>query len=188
MDGPPMKRRAGSVRGQRGAGLIDVLLAMSVLSGAVASLAQLQAFTFRECAEARLRSVAILLARAKLDDLRAFSQLAAGPAGVFSFDEIGAASGGTEDGDGLRLPAGAVSVDGVRFDRSWTAAPRYFCAEDAAPTDIACAPQPALVALTVVVAWTDRSGQRQRVVLEGSAAALDPLSGVAPSPSPGPMR
>ena len=120
-----MKRRARSTRGQRGAGLIDVLLAMSVLSGAVASLAQLQAFTFRECAEARLRSVAILLARAKLDDLRAFSQLAAGPAGVFSFDEIGAASGGTEDGDGgLRLPAGAVSVDGVRFDRSWTAAPR----------------------------------------------------------------
>lgn len=184
-----MKRRARSTRGQRGAGLIDVLLAMSVLSGAVASLAQLQAFTFRECADARLRSVATLLARAKLDDLRAYSQLAAGPAGVFSFDEITAGAGGTEDGEGrLRLPAGAVLVDGVRFDRSWTAAPRYYCAEDAAPTDIACSPRPSLVALTVVVTWTDRAGQQQRVVLEGSAAALDPLSGAAPSPASGPMR
>jgi hypothetical protein len=168
---------------QRGGGLIDVLMAMGVLSGAVASLAQLQAFTFRECAEARLRSVATLLARAKLDDLRAYSQLAAGPPGVFAFDEIANDGGGTEDDDGrLRLAAGSVLVDGVRFERSWTAAPRWFCAADAPPADLSCAPRPSLIALTVVIAWTDRKGQPQRVILEGSLAALDPLFGSAPLP------
>jgi hypothetical protein len=172
-----------NVRAQRGGGLIDVLMAMGVLSGAVASLAQLQAFTFRECADARLRSVATLLARAKLDDLRAYSQLAAGPPGVFAFDEIGNDSGGTEDGEGrLRLAAGSVLVDGVPFERSWTAAPRSFCAADAAPIDSPCTSRPSLLALTVVIAWTDREGRPQRVVLEGSAAALDPLFGAAPVP------
>lgn len=172
--------------GQRGAGLIDVLLAMGVLAGAVASLAQLQAFVFRECAETRLHSVAMLLARAKLDDLRAYSQRNAGGPGVFGHAEITSDGGGSEDAEGrLHVPAGAVLVDGIRFQRNWTASPRYFCAPDAPPTAMACSSQPDLMSLTVVVSWTDRDGRTQHVTLEGSAIATEALAGAAPmAPEP----
>lgn len=185
---------AGSIRGhrQRGAGLIDVLIAMGVLSGAVAGLAQLQAVALRESADARLRSVAMMLARAKLDDLRAYAQLAVGAPGTFGYDEIANDGGGTEDAEGrLHLPAGPVLVDGTRFERSWTAAPLHFCTVDAPPATLPCPAgsmpsRPSLLSLTVVISWTDREGSAQRVVLEGSAAALAPLFGAAPYPSPGP--
>lgn len=180
--------RSSMSRRQRGAGLIDVLVAMGVLSGAVAGLAQLQAVAFRESAEARLRGVAIGLARAKLDDLRSFAQLTAGPAGTFGYDEIANGAGGTEDGDGrVRLPAGPVLVDGTRFDRNWTVSPLYLCAADAPPSALACAgasasTRPALLWLTVDITWADRDGVTQRVRLGGSAAALEPLFGAAPYP------
>jgi hypothetical protein len=170
-------------RHQRGAGLVDVLVAMVLLSAAVASLAQLQAVAFGEYAETRLRSMATTLARAKLDDLRAYSQLDAGAPGVFGYDEITTDGGGTEDGEGrLRLPAGTVEIDGTRFERRWSAAPRYFCAPDAPPTDLPCASRPALLALTVVVAWSDREARPRQVVLEGSAVAIEPLAGAVPVP------
>lgn len=180
--------RPSLIHHQRGAGLLDVLVAMGVLSGAVASLAQLQAFAFRECAEARLRSVATLLARAKLDDLRAYSQRAAGAPGIFGFEEISSDGGGTEDGEGrLHFPAGAVLVDGVRFERRWIASPRFFCAADSAPADTPCASRPDLLSLTVVVSWADREGRTQRVALEGSAIATDVLPGAAPIAADAPI-
>lgn len=180
--------RPSLIHHQRGAGLIDVLVAMGVLSGAAASLAQLQAFAFRQCAEARLHSVATLLARAKLDDLRAYSQRAGDGPGIFGFEDITSDGGGTEDGEGrLHLPAGVVLVDGVRFERSWTAAPRFFCVTDAPPTDTTCASRPDFLSLTVVVSWTDREGRKQRVALEGSAIATDVLPGAAPTAADAPI-
>jgi hypothetical protein len=172
---------------QRGGGLIDVMVAMGVLSGAVAGLARLQAVAFRETSEARMRSVATMLARAKLDDLRTYSQVAPGAPGVFGFDEISNDRGGSEDAEGrLRIAAGPVLIDDIRFERSWSAAPRYFCSEDAPLTGLPCtsgpAPsRPSLMALTVVIAWDDRDGRSQRVELDGTAAALDPLAGVVSS-------
>lgn len=173
----------------RGGGLIDVLVAMGVLSGAVAGLAQLQALAFRECADARLRNTATLLARAKLDDLRAHSQLDAGAPGTFGYDEIGSDRGGTEDAEGrLHLPAGSVDVDGTRFDRRWTATALHLCGAEAAPSPAPCAggtpsTRPPLLALGVVITWTDRQGQTRRVVLEGTAVALEPLAGAVPPAS-----
>lgn len=172
---------------QRGGGLIDVMVAMGVLSGAVAGLARLQAVAFRETSDARMRSVATMLARAKLDDLRTYSQLAVGAPGIFGFDEISNDRGGSEDAEGgLRAPAGGVLIDDIRFERSWSAAPRYFCGADAPLTSVACTsdpapPRPSLLSLTVVIAWQDRDGRSQRVALEGTAAASDPLAGVVSS-------
>ena len=186
MVGSPMTAHRGR---QRGGGLIDVLVAVGLLSGAVASLARLQAVALREAGDARLRSVATLLARAKLDDLRAYSQLATGGPGLFGYDEIASGAGGTEDAEGrLRLPAEPVLVDGTRFERSWTAVPMYYCDADAPPTRLPCAGEaapsrPSLISLTVVIAWIDREGETRRVALEGSAAALEPLFGAVPAPS-----
>lgn len=162
MDRSPLIRPRSSVRAQRGSGLIDVLIAMLVLSGAVASLAQLQAVSLREAADARARSEAALLARAKLDELRADSQSTADATGMQGSDEIA----------------------GVNFfHRSWSASQRYFCEPDAPPSITPCAsgslpPQPALFALSVIVAWQDRDGGSRRFVLESDAAT--------PAPAPPP--
>jgi type II secretory pathway pseudopilin PulG len=150
---------------QRGSGLIDVLVAMLVLSGAVAGLARLQALALREAAEARARSEAAMLARAKLDELRAYSQLAVGTLGIDGSDEI----------------AGVES-----FHRSWTASPRYFCEPDAPPSITPCAsglspPQPALLALSVTIGWQDRDGDPRRFVLDSNVAA--PISRGPPHPA-----
>lgn len=138
---------------------------MLVLSGAVASLAQLQAVALREAAEARARSEAALLARAKLDELRAYSQITVGTPGGDGSDEI----------------------DGVTFfHRSWTASRRYFCEPDAPPSLAPCASgplptQPALFALSVTIAWQDRDGASQRFVLDSDVAA--PFSRAPPHPA-----
>lgn len=131
------------------------MIAMLVLSGAVAGLAQLQAVSLREAAEVRARSEAALLARAKLDELRASSRSAIGTTGMFGSDEI---------------------VGANFFRRSWTASQRSFCEPDAPPSIAPCTsgpvpPQPALFALSVIIAWQDRDGVSQRFVLESDAAA-----------------
>jgi len=165
VDRSPLIRSRRPCRTQRGSGLIDVLIAMLVLSGAVASLAQLQSVALREAAEARAHSEAALLARAKLDELRAYSQLTAGTLGTHGSDDI----------------------NGVTFfHRSWTASPRYFCEPDAPPSMAPCAsgtlpPQPALLALSVVIAWQDRDGGSQRFVLDSDVAA--PFSRGPPHPA-----
>lgn len=165
MDRSPLIRLRSSRRAQRGSGLIDVLVAMLVLSGAVASLAQLQSVALREAAETRARSEAALLARAKLDELRTYAQLPVGTPGMDASDEI-------------------VGVES--FHRSWTASPRYFCERDAPPSATPCTsgllpPQPALFALSVTIAWQDRDGDPQRFVLDSNAAA--PISRGPPRPA-----
>ncbi|WP_133879424.1 type IV pilus modification PilV family protein [Panacagrimonas perspica] len=145
--------------------MIDVLVAMLVLSGAVAGLAQLQAVALREAAEARARSEAALLARAKLDELRAYSPLTTGTRGIDESDDV----------------AGVAS-----FHRSWTVSRQYFCDPDAPPSITPCAsdpspPQPALLALRVTVAWQDRDGVSQRFVLDSNVAV--PISRGPPRPA-----
>lgn len=167
----------------RGVGLIDVLVAMVVLAGGVVGLAKMQAVTLKESDSSKTRSVAMQLAAAKLDDLRSFTQIAAGGAGVFGYAEIANNGGGAENADGsLRLPSGAVTVGNVGYNRTWVAQGRYFCVPNAAATTANCAgaaskPRPDFYALTVNVAWTAADGSAQTVSLNGSANSSDPVVG-----------
>lgn len=167
----------------RGGGLIDVLIAMLVLAGGVAGLARLQAVSFRESGASLARSSAARLAQAKLDDLRSFTQLAAGQAGIFGYDEIGADAGGAENGDGtLRVPSGAVTLGNTRFRRHWRASPRYACTNDALATtpcaDSAPEARPDLHAISVTLSWNTVDGTQDGLTLEGSVGATDPMLSV----------
>lgn len=169
----------------RGVGLIDVLVAMAVLAGGVVGLAKIQSVTLKEGDSSKARSVAIQLATAKLDDLRSFTQAAAGAGGVFGYDEIANNAGGAENANGsLRVPSGAVTVGNVSYTRTWTAQGRYFCLPNAVATTANCAavvtgaankPRPDFYALTVNVAWTDADGTARTASLNGSANSNDPL-------------
>lgn len=165
----------------RGIGLVDVLIAMAVLGMGVVGLAKVQSVVFEESGSAKARGVAAQLAEAKLDDLRSFTQLPSGGNGMFGYGEIGNNTGGAENADGsLRLPSGSTTVSNVVYTRNWTAAARYFCATNTAPTAANCAgaaakPRPDFYALAVTIGWTDSDGAARTLVLNGTASSVDPL-------------
>ncbi|TJY62075.1 hypothetical protein E4T66_07515 [Sinimarinibacterium sp. CAU 1509] len=181
--------------GQRGVGLIDVLLAVVVLGLGAVGLVKFQSVVMREGNSTKARSVAVQMAKAKLDDLRSYSQLAAGAAGVFGYDELGPTTaavnanvGGAEKADGtLELPSGSVTVGGVNYTRSWTTTRYYLCRDNEAAKSVNCAStpwpsgladksRPDFYALAVTIAWADVDGSRQ-VVMNDTAAADDPFTG-----------
>lgn len=178
---------------QRGIGLVEVLLALLVLGVGMLALGRLTALALREIEIGRARAVAVQLAREKFEDLRSFSQLDAGPAGIFGFDEIGASAGGAETADGrLQLPAGALEIDGLRFTREWTTSPLYLCDAEGAATRDPCAAgrRPDLLWITMTLAWTDLNGIAGSAIVESAIAAFEPaLSSQAllrPAPIPAP--
>lgn len=170
-------------RRQRGLALMDVLLAMLLVGVGVVALAKLQAVVMKEGGSAQARAVAAQLAREKLDDLRNYSQLASGAAGVFGYDEIGTNTGGAEQSDGsLRIASGAVTVSDVSYSRTWSGAGYYYCALGAAPQATNCSGatakiRPDFKKLRVTVAWTESSGTAQSLVVEDTVSATDPVLG-----------
>lgn len=168
------------MRSAWGAGLIEVLVGLLVISFGVVGMARFHAVVMRESGHARAHSVAVQLARAKLDDLRAFAQLDGGGRGVFAYDEIADDAGGAEDPAGaLQLPAGELGVGSLRYQRSWTATDHYYCAPAIAASPQACLPprqRADYKALTVTIAWTDADGEARSVRLSDTASAVDPVT------------
>lgn len=178
-----MRRRDCRRHRQHGVALLDVLIALLVIGLGVSALSRLQALALLEGGHARARATAALLAREKLDDLRQFSQLAAGGNGVYGYDEIGNDRGGREQADGsLLLPAGAVTLSDVDYRRSWSALPQSWCAVDAAPVAGVCseARRAGLQQIRVTLSWLDADGVARTLTLESAIAAMDPqLAGSA---------
>jgi Tfp pilus assembly protein PilV len=181
-----LARTSSSSKRQTGIGLIEVLLAVLVIGLGVVGLVKLQGTVFREGGTAKTHAIAAQLARGKLDDLRNFSQLAAGAAGVYGYDEIGNNAGGAENTDGsLQLPTGNVVVSNTTYNLTWTATAAYYCgAVGAAPSATNCTPakpRPDFYAVKVTVSWTEQNGSATGAtnteILDDSVSATDPLSG-----------
>lgn len=180
---------------QRGLGLIEVLIALVVLSVGMLAMGRLLALALREIEISRARGVATQLAREKIEDLRSFAQLDAGPAGVFGFDEMGDASGGAEAVDGrLLLSAGAVEFDGLHFTRDWKVRAFYFCEPETAASTSQCTPphrHADLFWITMTLSWDGIDSLANLVVIESAIVGLEPgLSSQAlvrpvPVPAPG---
>ncbi len=158
-----MSRRAHSPtrcgRAESGFGLVDVLIALVVLSIGVLGIARLLAMGFREADQIRERALAARLAQEKIEDLRGYVQIEAGGAGLFGFDEIAGDAGGSEQGDGaLRLPPGAVTVSGIEFERHWRVTQ----------------PGEGYKQVTVTLGWTARDGSSAQLSLDSAIAAFEP--------------
>ncbi len=188
----PFCTRAGR---QRGIGIIEVLVALLVVAVGVVGLARFQGAFLRDGNTAKSRAIAAQLAREKLDDLKSFTQLNTGAAGVFGYAEIGNDLGGAEQANGtLRLANGAVSLSNTSYQRSWTASPRYYCGNNLAPTVANCAgaaakTRPDFMALKVTITWTDQDGAAKTLALDDVVASIDPaavaaglISGTSSSP------
>lgn len=163
-----MKIRVHAIR-PSGFSLIEVLVAVVVLSFGLLALAALQGSLFKASAEAKAQTVALGLAAEKLEYFRGFRDMA-------TYRSIDSGS-----------DASSINVGGVAFTRAWTVTR---CAYPNAGGNFNCGVANTGVLSTnattgyvqnnefkrvlVNVTWTNAEGAGQRVSLEEAVAALDP--------------
>ncbi|MBQ0841245.1 MAG: prepilin-type N-terminal cleavage/methylation domain-containing protein [Gammaproteobacteria bacterium] len=115
------KQKASSINKLRGFSLIEVMLAVLVLSIGILAVSKLQTSLLRSGADANNRSVAASIAQQKVDDLRRFIQLTAPgawSAAIVSPDLLGFNHIASNEG-GLIGP-GDIPVGNQNYALSWT--------------------------------------------------------------------
>jgi Tfp pilus assembly protein PilV len=142
-------------RRQRGASLVEALIAFMVLSLGTLGIAHLQRHVEHGADLARQRSEAVRLAQQDIEQLRAFAAMSAA-SGVRSYADIAPADTSVDAASGYRSNAS------YRVERR-----------------IAEEPDAALKTATVLVRWTDRTGQPQSVLLQSAVAGMPPALSAA---------
>lgn len=159
--------RAHRYRPVTGFSLLEVLIAVVVLSFGLLALAAVQGRIFQASAEAKAQSIALALGKQGLEDMRGFMSMPA-------YEAIAS---------GSDTPAGQPG-DGVTFSRRWTvsrfAVPRGGTSFTSAGVPVTGAlgsayePNREFKTVQMTVSWTDASGQARSVILEDAIAGIDP--------------
>ena len=157
-------------RRQSGAGLLEVLIVMLVISIGLLTHIRFQKFAYRETGLSLAQMVAAELAVEKIDDLRSFPVLTT-TTGQRAYQDIADNAGGA-------LPAGSVTVDNQSFNRSWSVTDWYYATPGAAPTTTvpAGSPLPDLKRVTITLSWLDLNNEVQTYSLSSLIAGIDPRS------------
>jgi len=178
---------SSAFKNQSGFGLLEVMIAIVVLSIALLSLAGLHTLIIKSSGLAKSRAIAMSIAQEKIDDLRSFENLA-GETGtatkVFGYDEIATNLGGDETSaadDTPVLANSTVTVGNVTYNRSWSVECFSYSAENTAATSETCttgASRPAFKRVTATITWTDPSepAVTQSVSLQAIISAVTPAS------------
>lgn len=148
---------------QRGFGLLEVMIAVVVLSVALLALGGLHAQIIKSANDAKLKTLATSLATEKIDDLRSYGATSADS--TFTYDTINSSSSSTPGGN-----AGNTfqSDANVAFTRSWFTTSLYVCGDSAPSTSNCSTPKstPDMKLLNVSITWTDVEGDAQSVALQ----------------------
>ncbi|MGK2942932.1 MAG: type IV pilus modification PilV family protein [Immundisolibacter sp.] len=169
---------------QRGFSLVEVFVALLVMSVGLIALAKLQVDLVRGSSDARARTIALNLAEEKIEDLRTFAvangsgtwsttvspmawSYVGGPARATPADTscIPACAGG-------RIPSSTLEVAGVRFTRTWEVDNRNFTGP--------AVPLPTLPITSgtkdvrVTVSWQNEAGTTQSVNLVANLVDIPP--------------
>lgn len=106
----------------RGVSLLEVIVAMGLLSGAIAALAQLFTFATRANLDARASTVSVVLATGKMEQLRGQPGVDRAPSGGSLQADLPGYSD-FFDGLGRPLPAGTTRPAATAFVRRWSIDP-----------------------------------------------------------------
>lgn len=167
-------RMKGSVRGFS---MIEVMISVVVLGFGLMALAALQTSLIRSSAETKAQTVALQLAKDKLEDLRSFDTLTGYQAVTTGTDTVNDSNG---------------NLGGVNYSRSWTVTRFGYQPSAGAfaaittltgPTPAASASGVAFTAnneykrVAITVSWTDANGSTQSIGLEDAIGAVSPGDG-----------
>jgi len=178
-------------RAQRGANLIEVLVAIVVLGVGMLAMVKMHAFIARDGGAVNSRAVASSLAQEKLDDLRNFKWVSTSSSngegcgnGIYCYSELvnpgtsQTIGGGTENpttGQPYLYNGQALTIGNTQYTRTW------------AVNDLTT-----FKTITVTIAWTDPDGNAQSLSLSSAIAADDSsvitqnAGGAGGTPNPGP--
>ena len=173
-----------------GFSLIEVLIAVVVLSFGILALTALQSSLIKAATDARAQSVALALAKDQLEQMRGFRSLAEYYAltDSTSAQSINNSNAGTGRFTG-NLGGVTGNLGGTDFSRSWTVT-RYalpivsgvpstsyqvVASDTGALSAASYAPNSEYKVVTVSVSWNDAAGQARALRFEDAISALDPL-------------
>lgn len=151
----------------RGFSLIEVLISIVVMSVGLLALGLLQISLTRSSSHTNTQSVALSLAKGKLEDIRTYASIADYQARTDSSS------------------AETLSVGGLDYSRTWTVA-RYASPETggefAAIADTGATPAGYIAdnefkVVRVVVSWVDSTGAAQSLTVDDAIGAIDPRDG-----------
>lgn len=164
-------------RNSRGFSMIEVMISVVVLGFGLMALAALQTSLIRSSAETKAQTVALQLAKDKLEDLRSFDTLTGYQAVTTGTDTVNDSNG---------------NLGGVNYSRSW-AVTRFGYQPSAGvfaaiatltgPTPAADASGVAFASnneykrVAITVSWTDANGSTQSIGLEDAIGAVSPGDG-----------
>jgi len=149
----------------RGFSLIEVLVAVVVLSVGILALGLLQISLVRSSASTTAQSVALSLAKGKLEEMRTFATIADYQASTDS------------------TSSEALSVGGLSYSRSWTvdrfASPisggEFAAIADTGATPAGYTADNEFKVIRVSVSWQDPTGATHDVTLDDAIGANDPV-------------
>ena len=165
----------------RGFSLIEVLIAVVIMSVGLLALATLQLGIIRSSAEAKAQTLAVNIARDKLEDLTSYRIVneatgATCPSANDSYQCItsaGAAESLNDDGNG--------SYGGVNYTRTWTVdrctgavGGAFTCGQANTAAWTGSTPRNEFKNMTVTVSWTDATSGPQSVAVKNAVGAVDP--------------
>lgn len=171
-----------------GFSLIEVLIAVVVLSFGILALTALQSNLIKASTDARAQSVALALAKDQLEQMRGFQSLAQYYALTDGSDSINDTNAGTNRFSG-NLGGVTGNLGGTNFTRSWMVTRYALPITGGVPSSTYAVVGTKTGALNtasyvqnsefktiqVTVGWTDAANQGHSVMLEDAIAALDPV-------------
>lgn len=161
-----------SPKNANGFSLIEVLLAVAVMSFGLLALASLQNSIMRSSSNSKAQSVALSLAKDKLEDLRTYQTMA-------QYRAL------TDKAVPTCPDVDCISVGGVDYIRSWnvarfafpspyTAASQFSLQADTTVLGGAFSDSNEFKKITVTVSWVDPTGATQSLAVEDAISALTP--------------
>lgn len=178
-----MKNMLSGPRGRKGFSLIEVMVAVVILSFGLLALAALQASLFRAGAESKARESATAIAQQVIEDARTFAFVTP-PTGY-----TGYAYQGLDTANLGKTTMGGVEFTTTRTVSRWVNASGTTTFQiDTANTGAVTSGIPEFKMVTVAVSWADEAGNPKSVEIKDAISAIAPSDAaqVAKKPGDGP--